>query len=1023
MKYILKLAKLFYRSLPLSNKAKTFHRNLFSRYIPKLMLSNSDHPTAIPAFPLNIFEKETPDQFLNPADFSKTIEIPFSENPLVSVVIPAKNEIHYALRCLVSIASNPPQSTFEVVIIGGNLPDNSTNILKMVSGVRWIQNNSKHSLIQSCNIGAKAAMGQYLYFLDDRAEVMPGWMDELIHTFNEFSGTGLVGSKLIYPVGILRETSTIISLENRIRHSGRHLDPLHPSYNFAKEIDECSWSSMMVLKSLFDEIAGFDTHNNSAYTEDCDLFLKIRNKGYRVIYQPLSTISISEEAALSNNLNESTNSYKPQNSKTLSHRLKNRWKMIPPVNSTFNINKSSYGKRRVLVIDHFTPTPNQDAGSLLFFNFMLLLRQMDFQVTFIPEDNFLYMSEYTTALQRAGIEALYAPYITSIDQYLKEFGNQFSAVFLFRPYVYFRNISPVRKFCPQAKIIYHTLDLHFVRMFREAELHCDKSKQIESENIKQIELEAIRTSDASIVVSTSEFERVHQLLPDANQYVFPLILDVRNAKNVFENRNDIVFVGNFAHPPNVDAVLYFITQIMPFVLKRLPDVRFYVIGKNPPVEIKALSSNNVIVTGFIEDLNSFLDKMRVSVAPLRFGAGIKGKIASAMAAGLPVVATSLAVEGMNLTNNENILIANDAEEFAETIVWLYQEETLWNQISKNGQEFAKNTWGAEAAWKNLSNILSGLGIQFVRSHYPLSLYSGSNSNKFKPIVKKSLLTPIASFKKRSEFKSDLPGVSLYDILMLEEMICDSKKTSAFSLKGFCVPCSKEVPFLISRQLENRRRHKECRPNWCVQLVCPQCGMNNRQRLVATLLINFLKTKKNTRIYFMEYVSPLYKWAVPTYNSHEVLGSEYLGPNYKSGAIIQGIRHEDVKNLSFSDDSLDLIVSNNVFGHVPNPSRAFSECARALNPDGLMLSTIPFCVDNDISVSRSKIIHGQLEHILPPIYHGNPVSSEGSLVFTDFGWDVLDTMAASGFSDVRIEIYSSSEYGHLGNGNIVFIAKK
>ena len=134
---------------------------------------------------------------------------------------------------------------------------------------------------------------------------------------------------------------------------------------------------------------------------------------------------------------------------------------------------------------------------------------------------------------------------------------------------------------------------------------------------------------------------------------------------------------------------------------------------------------------------------------------------------------------------------------------------------------------------------------------------------------------------------------------------------------------------------------------------------------------------------------------------------------------KGIRHEDVENLSFSDDALDLIVSNDVFEHVTDPARAFAECVRVLKVGGLMLATIPFHSNNDLSITRAKLVNGRLEHILPASYHGNPVSADGSLVFTDYGWDVLKEMQVAGFSDVSVDVYASAELGHHGGGQLVF----
>lgn len=196
-------------------------------------------------------------------------------------------------------------------------------------------------------------------------------------------------------------------------------------------------------------------------------------------------------------------------------------------------------------------------------------------------------------------------------------------------------------------------------------------------------------------------------------------------------------------------------------------------------------------------------------------------------------------------------------------------------------------------------------------------------------------------------------------------------------------------------------------------------MNNRQRLIATLLKQALSDEYGKHVYLMEQVTPIYNWVSTTFKNHKIIGSEYLGHEYAGGTVVKGIRHEDVENLSFADGQLDLIVSNDVFEHVPNPAKAFAECARVLKAGGIMLATIPFHWENDISVVRARLSNGQLEHILPPAFHGNPVSADGSLVFTDFGWDLLDTMKEAGFLDVTVDVYAAAEFGHLGGGQLVF----
>lgn len=689
---------------------------------------SGSHPETIPI--LNIIDsgvsKKTVFKTSEVTDTFSTLTddlvMPTSDNPLVTIIISIYGQIDYTIRCLTSIIDNSPQTAFELIVVDDCSPDDSFDVLSKVKGIRLLHNEQNQGFIRSCNTGASEAKGEYLYFLNNDTEVTAGWMDELLRTFSEFPGTGLAGSKLIYPDGRLQEAGGIIWQDGSAWNFGRFQDPLLPVYNYAREVDYCSGASIMVPKGLFNELGGFDERYLPAYCEDSDLALKIRDKGYRVIYQPLSTVIHFEGITSGTDTTQGTKAYQIDNSKKLYQRWRSRLQTHQARGMNVDNAKDRRATRRVLVLDHCTPTPNQDSGSIDTYNILLLLREMDFQVTFIPENNFLYMPEYTTALQRAGIEMLYAPYVTAVDQHLKEYGNRYDLAFLFRPDVVKWHLEAIRKLCPQAKVLFHTVDLHFLRMSREAELQSDKAKQKAADEMKQHELTSIRAADITTVVSNTELEMLSQFLPKEKIRLLPYSRYSEGTDATFAERRDIVFIGGYQHIPNVDAVLYFVAEIMPLLRKQLPGVNFYVIGSKPPTEIQELVSSDVIITGFVEDLTPLLDKMRISVAPLCFGSGIKGKIGTAMAVGLPVVATSLAAEGMSLNDGENILVADGAEDFANTIENLYQDEIIWNKVSKNSLIFADNMWGAEASYSVLNGILCELDFEITRSDKPLTLY-------------------------------------------------------------------------------------------------------------------------------------------------------------------------------------------------------------------------------------------------------------------------------------------------------------
>jgi hypothetical protein len=240
---------------------------------------------------------------------------------------------------------------------------------------------------------------------------------------------------------------------------------------------------------------------------------------------------------------------------------------------------------------------------------------------------------------------------------------------------------------------------------------------------------------------------------------------------------------------------------------------------------------------------------------------------------------------------------------------------------------------------------------------------------------------------------------------------------SWTLPGVCDVCGHAVAFEGDWEYSAGRS-----PNFRERLRCPSCGLNNRKRFMAHLLRAAAPVTKPTRTYLFEQVTPFFAWAQRTLPG-EVIGSEYLGPDVASGTTVDGVRHEDALALSFDDAAFGTIASCDVFEHVPDIDRCLAECARVLGPSGRLIFSIPFH-DTPETLQRAVLRDGEPVELRPAQYHWNPVDPKGSLVFYDYGWDVLERCRHAGFADAYALGYWSLLFGHIGDGlQLVFVAER
>jgi glycosyltransferase involved in cell wall biosynthesis len=332
---------------------------------------------------------------------------------------------------------------------------------------------------------------------------------------------------------------------------------------------------------------------------------------------------------------------------------------------------------------------------------------MGYAVTFFA-DNRVYAGQYTRDLQKSGIEVYFEPWLESFSEFFRGRGYEFDYIFISRHYVAINYIHMIRRYCPNSRFVFDTVDLHYLRERRLAELENSRSLKMAAKQTRRSELSVIKAADATLVVSTVEKEVLAEDASGSEVHVLSNVHHVPGRERAFANRKDIYFVGGYQHPPNIDAAKWFVNEVWPLVHEHLPDIKFHLIGSQAPKQVKALAGDGVVFHGYVESLEPFLDGCRLAVAPLRYGAGVKGKVNMSMAHGQPMVITSAAAEGLFGEHEKEYLLADDAEAFAREIVRLYQDEALWNRLSDASIRNVEAHFSVAAARKNLDALFRSL---------------------------------------------------------------------------------------------------------------------------------------------------------------------------------------------------------------------------------------------------------------------------------------------------------------------------
>lgn len=611
----------------------------------------------------------------------------FFDAPLVSIIILVNNDNKYIFNCISSIINTKTSICYEIII--NYLSNNENNLIKKqyfknLSNIKVLKFKKYKNFLMNYNRAVKFSKGKYILFLRDNTRVHKDWLDSLIRLIESNKKIGMVGSKIIYPNGTLEEAGGIVWNNGEFLNLGKGNDIDLSEYDYVREVDYLSLKSIIIKKSFWKRFGGFNEKILSINYNEIDFAFKIRKNGYKVMYQPKSIVEYcigNKNITFISKINEETSK------KIFVEKWKNELKYQFKKGNIFMAKDRCFNKKRIFVIDRYVPNFDKDAGSRCSFMYLNIFQEIGFQVTFLPSD-LKKREPYTSILQQKGIEVLYGNKFdkNSLEKWIKNKLKYFKYIYLQRPDISIKYIDLIKKYNSN-KIIYFAHDLHYIRLSRKYNITHEIKFYFRSKKFQKIEMEIFSKVDVIYVVGNYEYKILKEQLKNKIIRNIPLYFYENHFKNIeknFSKRKDLIFVGGM-HDTNRDAVMWFSKEVYPIIIKKYPNIVWHIVT-NKIDYIKNLESKNVKIEINLSDekLHSLYQKCRLAIAPLRFGAGVKGKVVEAAYNQIPMVTTPIGAEGID-NSVGSFIIANTSEKMAEIISNLYADFKKLKKMSDSGK--------------------------------------------------------------------------------------------------------------------------------------------------------------------------------------------------------------------------------------------------------------------------------------------------------------------------------------------------
>lgn len=626
--------------------------------------------------------------------------------PLTSIIIVADTTEADLQYCLHTLLDPAPAVPFEIVVVRNGQPGPS-RMPERPYTIREICPEQPLSATAARNLGAEQAQGEYLVFLASDALLLPGWLDELATALYHHADAGMIGAQLVdFETGKIAENGSLICRNGWIVPLGRGEELLHPDFSFFQQVPAVSGTAAILRREDFVQQNGLDPRYTAADMAFFDLCFRLCRDGRRHYVMPLARVlkSGTEDAAEENTRNNNKNLFLET------------WQTFISENAPYNDLDDyrtcrRYPARRVLFLDAETPMPDRGSGCIDTVYFLDYLQSRGFDVVFHAEYTPGYVKKYTPMLLRKGIRCICQPAMT-LAKYLGHCGGTFQYLFVSRVYQAQCFDRVLQAYCRNAVYIFNTVDLHFVREKREAEISGSAATMRQSYRTCQLELTFATRADATIVISNTEKDLLEQDFGLSRIWHIPQVRPAARSSAVPENRQNAVFIGS-AHRPNQDALKYFHDEILPFVLEQHPDFHLTIIGealrdaiKKNPQYASLLDCPQFTFAGHVDELGDYLDSARLTIAPLRYGAGTKGKVTSSMAYGVPCVSSPTGVEGTGMRHGIDLLVGDTPEQFAAAISRLLTDDVLWQNLSQGGFAFLRDNNDEPAISARMDQLLA-----------------------------------------------------------------------------------------------------------------------------------------------------------------------------------------------------------------------------------------------------------------------------------------------------------------------------